>query len=27
LILVGILIFTNWLSVLSGYVNLLFMKH
>lgn len=27
LILVGILIFTNWLSVLSGYANLLFMKH
>jgi len=26
LIIVGILIFTNWLSVLSGYANLLFMK-
>lgn len=27
LMIVGVLIFTNWLSVLSGYVNLLFMKH
>lgn len=27
LIIVGVLIFTNWLSVLSGYVNLLFMKN
>jgi len=26
LIIVGILIFTNWLSVLSGYANMLFMK-
>lgn len=27
LILVGVLIFTNWLSVLSGYANLLFLKN
>ncbi|QOX79311.1 cytochrome c biogenesis protein CcdA [Trichlorobacter lovleyi] len=27
LVIVGVLIFTNWLSVLSGYVNLLFMKN
>ena len=26
LVLVGVLIFTNWLSVLSGYVNLLFLN-
>lgn len=26
LIVVGVLIFTNWLSVLSGYANMLFMK-
>ncbi len=26
LVIVGILIFTNWLSVLSGYANMLFMK-
>jgi cytochrome c-type biogenesis protein len=26
LVIVGLLIFTNWLSVLSGYANLLFMK-
>lgn len=26
LILVGVLIFTNWLSILSGYANMLFMK-
>lgn len=26
LIIVGILIFTNWLSVLSGYANMMFMK-
>jgi cytochrome c-type biogenesis protein len=27
LIVVGVLIFTNWLSVLSGYANALFMKY
>lgn len=27
LILVGILIFTNWLAILSGYANMLFMKN
>jgi len=27
LMLVGVLIFTNWLSLLAGYANLLFMKN
>jgi cytochrome c-type biogenesis protein len=27
LVIVGVLIFTNWLAILSGYANLLFMKN
>jgi len=27
LVLVGVLIFTNWLSLLAGYANLLFLKN
>lgn len=27
LIVIGIMIFTNWLSILSGYANMLFLKH